>query len=62
MTFRKNRKFTYSFFACKDIKRGDIFTQENIRSVRSRDGCSPKHLPGLLGKPNGRNYKFGEQT
>ncbi len=57
---KKNRKFARSLFACKDIKKGDIFTEENIRSVRPGDGCSPKYLPELLGKLSGRDYKFGD--
>lgn len=57
---RANRKFARSLFACKDIKKGEIFTEENIRSVRPGDGCSPKYLPELLGKASDRDYKFGE--
>ncbi len=57
---KKNRKFARSLFACKDIKKGELFTEENIRSVRPGDGCSPKYLPELLGKASDRDYKFGE--
>lgn len=57
---KKNRKFARSLFACKDIKKGEVFTEDNIRSVRPGDGCSPKYLPELLGKVCDRDYKFGE--
>lgn len=57
---KKNRKFARSLFACKDIKKGEVFTEENIRSVRPGDGCSPKFLSELLGKVCDRDYKFGE--
>lgn len=57
---KSNRKFARSLFACADIKKGEIFTEKNIRSVRPGDGCSPKFLPELLGKPSDRDYKFGE--
>ncbi len=56
----KNRKFARSLFACKDIKKGELFTEDNIRSVRPGDGCSPKYLPELLGKVSDREYRFGE--
>ena len=57
---KKNRKFARSLFACADIKKGDVFTEANIRSVRPGDGCNPKYLPELLGKVSDRVYKFGE--
>ena len=57
---KKNRKFARSLFACANIKKGELFTENNIRSVRPGDGCSPKYLPELLGKKSDREYKFGE--
>lgn len=57
---KNNRKWARSLFACADIKKGEVFTEQNIRSVRPSDGCSPKYLPELLGKPSDRDYKFGE--
>lgn len=57
---KMNRKFARSLFACANIKKGEIFTENNIRSVRPGDGCSPKFLPELLGKKSDRDYVFGE--
>lgn len=57
---KDNRKFARSLFACANIKKGEAFTERNIRSVRPGDGCSPKYLPELLGKASDRDYKFGE--
>lgn len=57
---KNNRHFARSLFACADIKNGEIFTEQNIRSVRPSNGCSPKYLPELLGKASDRDYKFGE--
>ncbi len=57
---KNNRKFARSLFACANIKKGEVFTEKNIRSVRPGDGCSPKYLPELLGKVSDRDYKFGE--
>lgn len=55
----KDRHFARSLFACADIKKGDVFTEENIRSVRPGDGCSPKYLKELIGKCSDRDYKYG---
>lgn len=57
---KKNRKFSRSLFAVKDIQKGEIFTEDNIRSIRPGDGISPKFLPELLGKKSDREYKRGE--
>lgn len=55
-----NRKFARSLFVCTAINKGELFTEQNIRSVRPGEGCSPKYLPELLGKPSDREYKRGE--
>lgn len=57
---KKDRHFARSLFACADIRKGEVFTEKNIRSVRPNEGCSPKYLPELLGKTSNRDYKFGE--
>ena len=57
---KNNRHFARSIFASANIKKGELFTENNIRSVRPNEGCSPKYLPTLLGKKSDRDYKFGE--
>ena len=39
-----------SLFACKDIKKGDVLTLDNVRSVRPAAGLHPKYLNEILGK------------
>lgn len=39
-----------SLFACKDIKKGDVLTLDNVRSVRPAAGLHPKYLGEILGK------------
>ncbi len=47
---KKSRTFARSLFAVTDIAAGEIFTENNIRSIRPSNGLSPKHLKDILGK------------
>ena len=59
---RKNsRQFARSLYISKDIKKGEIFTEENIKSVRPSFGLHPKYLNEILGKVAQKDYKFGER-
>lgn len=49
-----------SLVAVKPIEAGEIFTEENVRSIRPAIGLKPKYLKDLLRKPAARAYKFGE--
>jgi sialic acid synthase SpsE len=37
-------------FVVKDLKRGEIFTAENVRSIRPGHGLHTRHLPEVLGQ------------
>ena len=56
---KKSRQFSRSLYVAKDIKKGEMFTEENIRSVRPGYGMHPKHLKEFLGKIATKDYKFG---
>jgi pseudaminic acid synthase len=47
---KSNRKFSRSIFSVKDINVGEVFTEDNVRSIRPGDGISPKYLKDILGK------------
>ena len=49
-----------SLVAVKDIKEGEIFTKENVRSIRPSIGIKPKYYNHLLGKEAKKAYQFGE--
>jgi len=56
----QNRRFSRSLYVAKDIKKGEVFTEENIRSVRPGYGMHPKHLKEILGKKAQKNFAFGD--
>ncbi|AJC49336.1 pseudaminic acid synthase [Allofrancisella guangzhouensis] len=58
---KKSRQFARSLYVAKDIKKGETFTEENIRSVRPGYGMHPKHLKDILGKVAERDYEFGDR-
>ncbi len=55
----KNRKFARSLYVVNDIKKGDILTSENVRSIRPANGLHPKYYEEILGKPATRDLPFG---
>ncbi len=58
---KKSRQFSRSLYVAKDIKKGDVFTEENIRSVRPGYGMHPKYLKDILGKVAGKDFEFGDR-
>lgn len=56
---QKSREFSRSLFAVKDIKKGDILTENNVKSIRPAFGLSPKFLPEILGKKSKVDVKRG---
>lgn len=57
----KGRESSRSLYVAKDIKAGEQFTEENVRSVRPGFGLHPKHLPEILGKIAVRDIEKGER-
>jgi pseudaminic acid synthase len=56
---KRNKIFSRSIFAVKDIKKGQEFTEENLRSIRPGQGLAPKYLKKILGKKSGSHIKRG---
>lgn len=55
----KNRIFRRSLFAVKDIKKGELFTESNIRSIRPGYGLPPKYIKTVLNKQAKRDIAKG---
>ncbi|MFY4759972.1 pseudaminic acid synthase [Aliarcobacter butzleri] len=58
---KKQRRFARSLYISSDIKKGEVFTLENIKSVRPFYGLHPKYLNDILGKVAKKDYKFGNR-
>ena len=56
---KKNKVFRRSLFAVDDIKRGQAFCENNVRSIRPSHGLNPKYLKDVLGKKASKNIKKG---
>lgn len=49
-----------SLVAVKDIKRGERFTSENVRSIRPAIGIKPKYYSQILGREAKKDYFYGD--
>ena len=56
---RKEREHSRSLFIAKDMKAGDVFTAENLRSVRPANGLHPQYYEEVLGKRIVRDAQMG---
>ena len=56
---KSNREFSRSLFVVEDMKKGDIITEDNVRSIRPGFGLHPKYLNKILGKTINQNLKKG---
>jgi len=54
-----SRVFRRSLFVVADVKCGDRFTPENVRSIRPAHGLHTRHLPDVLGKRAARDLERG---
>lgn len=56
----RNKNRRRSLFVCKDIKKGEVFTEENIKSVRPGFGLHPMYYFDVLGKIAKKDINKGE--
>ncbi len=55
----REREHSRSLFVAKDMKAGDVFTPENLRSVRPANGLHTRYYEEILGKRISRDAKLG---
>jgi N-acetylneuraminate synthase len=55
----KSRQFRRSLFVVADVKAGEPFTAQNIRSIRPGHGLHTRHLGEVLGRQATRDVKRG---
>ena len=54
-----SRAFRRSLFVVEDLRRGEEFTAQNVRSIRPGHGLHTRHLPQVLGKCASRDIVRG---
>jgi len=56
---RAGLKFRRSLYAIRDIKKGEEFTKQNIRSIRPSNGLPPRYYENILGTESPMGIKSG---
>lgn len=56
---KNNRKYARSLFVVENVKKGDLVTKDNVRSIRPSDGLAPKELKNIIGKRFVRDIERG---
>lgn len=54
-----SRAFRRSLFVVQDVKMGDLYTSENVRSIRPGNGLHTRHLPEVLGRHASQDVERG---
>jgi pseudaminic acid synthase len=55
------KAFARSLYVAEDIKKGELITDKNVRSVRPGFGLHPKFLPEILGKVAKQDLEKGDR-
>jgi len=56
---KSQRDFSRSLYIVKNIKKGELITEANVRSIRPGFGLHPKHYGKILGKKVNKDLKKG---
>lgn len=56
---KASRRFRRSLFVVQDVKQGQVFSAQNVRSIRPGDGLHTRHLPEILGRRAAHDIERG---
>lgn len=57
----KGREYSRSLYVAQPLKKGDVITEQNVRSVRPGFGLHPKYLQDLLGRKVNCDLEMGDR-
>jgi pseudaminic acid synthase len=57
----KGRNFSRSLYVAENIRAGEVFTGQNVRSVRPGYGLHPKYFEEVIGKKATRDFEKGDR-
>ncbi|WP_282787929.1 pseudaminic acid synthase [Flavobacterium croceum] len=58
---KKGKDFSRSLYIAENIKEGEVFTEENLKSVRPGFGMHPKYLKNYLGTVATKSWNKGDR-
>lgn len=55
---KKSMIYRRSLYAVKGIRKGEVFSKDNVRSIRPGYGLAPKYIEQIIGKTAAKNIDF----
>lgn len=55
----RTRPYRRSLFVVSAVKKGELLTEKNVRSIRPANGLHPRYLPEILGQRASRDVESG---
>ena len=56
---QQSKNYRRSLFVVKDLKKGDVFSSENVRSIRPSHGLHTKYYEDIIGKTAREDISYG---